>query len=214
MKSKKMTKSTVAIIIMAIAMVAMLAFGGTYAFFTATANKDAATFETGYVKLSANGALTALNLENVMPGQELVAANAIKLTVDTTEEGNYVAIKFVITAKDAADQDINPADLKTKLGLDVATALGNAWKETSTTGVYIYGTEAAPTKATGSINVNTAALTFTATDNWTQGTDGNLAATSDYKLMGAEIKIEMQAYSIQSTGTVSTLVTELLAKFA
>ena len=35
MKSKKMTKSTFAVIIMAVAMVAMLAFGGTYAYFTA-----------------------------------------------------------------------------------------------------------------------------------------------------------------------------------
>ncbi len=54
LKSKKMTKSTFAIIIMAIIMVAMLAFGGTYAYFTATTTDNKPTFITGTVQLAAN----------------------------------------------------------------------------------------------------------------------------------------------------------------
>ena len=209
LKSKKMTKSTFAIIIMAVVMVAMLAFGGTYAYFTATAKADSAELQTGYVKLEANGALTALNLSNVMPTQDIVDAGAIKLKVTTTEEGNYVAVKFTITAKDAAGDDIE--DIST-IGLNVATALGNAWGTTTEDNVYIYGTSAAPTKATGDIVVNANKITFDATDNWTQGEDG-LNETSDAKLMGATITITMQAYSIQSTGTTADLVEALLAKF-
>ena len=60
MKSKKMTKSTFAIIIMAIAMVALLAFGGTYAYFTATttAAESTQTLTTGKVVLGTAEAVT------------------------------------------------------------------------------------------------------------------------------------------------------------
>ena len=51
MKSKKMTKSTFAIIIMGIVMVAMLAFGGTFAYVTATANNATGTAKTALIKL-------------------------------------------------------------------------------------------------------------------------------------------------------------------
>ena len=44
------TENTVTI--MAIAMVAMLAFGGTYAYFTATATDAGTTFTTGIVQLT------------------------------------------------------------------------------------------------------------------------------------------------------------------
>ena len=59
MKSKKMTKSTFAIIIMAIAMVAMLAFGGTYAYFTATAQDKTGSIKTSHVKLSTTASFIA-----------------------------------------------------------------------------------------------------------------------------------------------------------
>ena len=53
LKSKKMSKSTFAIIIMAIAMVAMLAFGGTYAYFTANAaGSTTSGVKTGIVEIT------------------------------------------------------------------------------------------------------------------------------------------------------------------
>ena len=187
-------------------MVALLAFGGTYAYFTASATADSKTITTGYLKLTANGALTSINVSNVMPTQEILGEDAIKLTVDTSETGNYVAIKFVVTAEDANGDAISNLE---SVGINAATALGTSWaKVESKDGVYIYGTEAAPTKATGEIIVNSAAIVFDATDNWTQGSE-----MSDAKLMGAKITISMQAYSIQSTGTTSALVEALLAKF-
>ena len=108
LKSKKMTKSTFAVIIMAILMVAMLAFGGTYAYFTATTNADKATLTLGYVKLSDDNALTKITLQNVLPGDTIVTAGAITLDVDTTDiKGNYVAVRFdyQITLDDAVAGD-------------------------------------------------------------------------------------------------------------
>ena len=208
MKSKKMTKSTFAIIIMGIVMVAMLAFGGTFAYFTAKTTSDTKTLQTGYVKLESNGALAAITATNVMPGQEILAASAVKLTVDTSEAGNYVAIKFTITAKDSAGVAIT--DLS-KLGLNLGTALGDKWIASGTDNIYLYGAaDAATVVAKGELVVNAAALTFEATDNWTQG-----QTSSDNKLMNAEITITMEAHSIQSTGVdAATAKTELVNLFA
>lgn len=108
LKSKKMTKSTFAVIIMAILMVAMLAFGGTYAYFTATTKEDSNTITLGYVKLKDNNAIYSIAVNNIMPGETILPAasfgadkavdtdnTGIILTVDTTDKlGNYVAVRF------------------------------------------------------------------------------------------------------------------------
>ena len=68
-KSKKMKKSTFAIVIMAILMVAMLAFGGTYAYFTANANvANGGSFTTGKVILTADGSISLATEKKVVPG--------------------------------------------------------------------------------------------------------------------------------------------------
>ena len=74
LKSKKMSKSTFAVILMAIAMIAMLAFGGTYAYFTAsaTANLDEAKITTATIKLGANGkAKLSSTQELIVPKDEI-----------------------------------------------------------------------------------------------------------------------------------------------
>ena len=191
-------------------MVAMLAFGGTFAYFTASAKADSTKeLKTGYVKLSANGALASVTATNIMPGETILAANAIKLTVDTTEtKGNYVAIKFVITAKDSSGAAIT--DLS-KVGLNLTTALGTNWIASGTDNIYLYGTgDAATVVKSGELNVNAAALTFDATDNWDQE-----GTTSENKLMEATITISMEAHSIQSTGVdAATAKTQLVGLFA
>lgn len=71
MKSKKMTKSTFAVIIMAVAMVAMLAFGGTYAYFTSTAKTSTTTFTTGVVQLKNTteaSTLAVATTTDIVPG--------------------------------------------------------------------------------------------------------------------------------------------------
>ena len=101
LKSKKMTKSTFAIIIMAIAMVAMLAFGGTYAYFTATATTNSASIKTGYVGLiastiDATNSDYELTVTNAFPGDVLIA-NPVTVTAETSDtKGVYVAVKFEV----------------------------------------------------------------------------------------------------------------------
>ena len=189
-------------------MVAMLAFGGTFAYFTATAKQDSADITTGYVKLNSNGGLAKIELTNVMPRDELVAANGIKLTVDTSEAaGNYVAIKFTITA---VAEDTSPIDVS-DLGLNADSILasnGEGWyKADADNNIYIYGTnETTAVAKKGEVIVNTSAFVFDATDNWTQG-----QTHSDDKLMKATITITMEARSIQSSHVSGTeAVTQLV----
>lgn len=69
-KSKKMKKSTFAIVIMAILMVAMLAFGGTYAYFTASVTAKNAGFTTGKVMITGESTITATK-EKIVPGDKV-----------------------------------------------------------------------------------------------------------------------------------------------
>ena len=81
MKSKKMTKSTFAIIIMGIIMVAMLAFGGTFALFTAETTRKTGSFTTGHVYLKSNASTLTIGGTNVVPGDEVVSG-AITVSPD------------------------------------------------------------------------------------------------------------------------------------
>ena len=205
-KSKKMTKSTFAIIIMAVVMVAMLAFGGTYAYFTATATKKTGEVTTGHVKLSADGATFTGIQTNVLPGDALFSDDAT-LTIDTTDDaGNYVAIKFTITGGEnlsiAAD------------GIEPAGGTGTGWYETSTAGIFIYGIDAETASAitAGSVEVPLTNLVIPTSvdDDWVEGED-----TSTGNLMDATITVTMEAKSIQvSNLSAADAVTELIAAFS
>ena len=105
MKSKKMTNSTFAIIIMAIAMVAMLAFGGTYAYFTAQTTAVSPTTTTGRVQLGANSVATLT--QQVVPGQELLSGD-VTVTSNSTVD-TYVFITFSASIEKAAGDDVNTA---------------------------------------------------------------------------------------------------------
>jgi len=92
MKSKKMTKSTFAVIIMAILMVAMLAFGGTYAYFTAATTGTSDEAKTGRVQLTKNSTFTLI--ETVVPGQEILAENqTISVSPNSTVK-TFVFVTF------------------------------------------------------------------------------------------------------------------------
>ena len=216
MKSKKMTKSTFAIIIMGIVMVAMLAFGGTFAYFTAKSNSETSSkLTTGYVHLTSNGAITSINVENVMPTQTILEADAAKLTVTTSETtGNYVAIKFTITATDKNGTAISAEDLASAgLSADsIVATTGEGWYKIKD-GQYVYGTNATTAVAkTGEVVINSNAFIFNAEDVWDQSKSGTSGYISENNLMEANITITMQAFSIQSTGVLETeAVTKLVA---
>ena len=187
-------------------MVAMLAFGGTYAYFTATADTKTGEVSTGHVRLSADGATFTGIQTDVLPGDALFDSNAT-LTIDTTDTaGNYVAIRFTITGGEglsiAAD------------GIEPAGGTGAGWYETSTTGIFIYGTNATTASAitAGSVEVPLTNLVIPVDvdDDWVEGED-----TSTGNLMDATITVTMEAKSIQVSNLSTTdAVTELIAAFS
>lgn len=208
-KKKKMSKSTFAIIIMAVVMVAMLAFGGTYAYFTATATKKSTgEFTTGSIKLEANGDATFITgLKDVVPGDKLTTG---PLTLTTTSAGtdSYIAIKVTIKATDANDKELDLAgtSLASAIGL-LATAptteyTGSTW--VAGTGdyddVFVLAATTTPTPvATGqTIKITDAALIFQANDNWDQTAAAGGNYISDSRLMGATLNITIEARSVQS----------------
>ena len=209
-KKKKMSKSTFAIIIMAIAMVAMLAFGGTYAYFTATATKKTTgEFTTGSIKLEANDdAILTASLTNVVPGDEL-STGALTLTPTSSGTNSYIAIRVTITATDASDDPLSLAgtSLASPSGLLSDTPYtGSTWVAGTGkyTNVFVLAATTTPTPVPSTevdspvtINITGDKLVFTADDEWIQDND-----TGDYisenKLMGATLNITIEARSVQS----------------
>jgi len=123
MKSKKMTKSTFAIIIMAIAMVAMLAFGGTYAYFTDVANVGTFdTVTTGKIRLGANTKFSNTTvLQNIVPTEPIFEAPITLEIIDESNRAAYIFIEFDITASGvSAEQLTNLTVNGLSDGLDVA----------------------------------------------------------------------------------------------
>ena len=104
MKSKKMTKSTFAIIIMAIVMVAMLAFGGTYAYFTATTAQQSKSVVTGTVMLNNSEFKLVADSVKVVPGMELMPAaeegekNVIAVT-NKSDVATYIFVTITLVAE-------------------------------------------------------------------------------------------------------------------
>ncbi|MFQ6752645.1 MAG: hypothetical protein ACLRFL_03680 [Clostridia bacterium] len=187
LKSKKMTKSTLALIIMAVAMVAMLAFGGTYAYFTATATTlTSEGLKTGYIKLTTDAEIANTFKTTVLPGDEMLDAD-VTYTVDTTDtQGNYVFVKVALSS--------TVTEVQTELAkIDLSTLnLGTGWKASSTAGVY-YQENAVMDNGTAVIESSALVLPTTVTDNWDQGTPANSAGN----LMDQPFTLTIQAKSIQ-----------------
>ena len=192
-------------------MVAMLAFGGTYAYFTATATKKTTgEFTTGSIKLESNDDATFVaGLTNVVPGDALTTG---PLTLTTTSAGtdSYIAIRVTIEATDAkgAPLDLTDTSLESAIGLlatapTTAPTTGSTWVAGSGnyTNVFVLAATTTPTKVATAqtIKITDAALIFQADDDWNQTTaDGSADYISDSKLMGATLNITIEARSVQS----------------
>lgn len=118
MKSKKMTKSTFVVIIMAIAMVALLAFGGTYAYFTANATGEAVgNIKTAKLQLlNKSTRLTYTATDEIVPGAyvygegNLAGTNVTKYQTIDLELGdtNAAVYAFVRVTTMAYTGEYNP----------------------------------------------------------------------------------------------------------
>ena len=108
-----MSKSTFAVIIMAIAMIALLAFGGTYAYFTASSNAQAdTTTQTGKIALTATGDIfTATLTEKVLPGERLFGEGEKTVAIkDSSNRRSYIFIQLSVKAYKATNTTQAKAD--------------------------------------------------------------------------------------------------------
>ena len=195
MKSKKMTKSTFAIIIMAIAIVALLAFGGSYAYFTATTTAKSNTFETGIVNLSA-GDFT-ISTAKVVPGDPLV--NKAVVYNNQSNVKSYIFVKLTI-------DDENLPSGKTVDDF-VAVTMGEGWTDYTDTQAGVYyrivedaaaNTEAVPYTFASAITLNPALVSNS--HNGSQGTS-----------MGIQITLSIQGRAIQYMEDVATAYSSAFA---
>ena len=190
-KSKKMTKSTFAIIIMAVVMVAMLAFGGTYAYFTAQVNTLATdTVTIGKVLLAENGA-ASFTVEDTIVPKDIVIDGNISYTNSSTVD-TYVAV--VIELKiDSAPATIDQLEA---LGFTFTYEEAN-WATATETGrlVFVYtkgDSDFIVTSTDTTLNFTSADVTFDASEH---STDGVLPEDS---IQGKVITMSVTAYQTQA----------------
>lgn len=98
-KYKKLTKSTFAIIALSLVLVAVLAFGGTYAYFTAK-NDKTGSITMGTLGLSEITLTTQTN--KVVPGQDALTAPVTFTSSATTDIPMIMLAKVEITAAEGA----------------------------------------------------------------------------------------------------------------
>ena len=176
MKSKKMTKSTFAIIIMAIAMVAMLAFGGTYAYFTATADKAESTAvktATIAIKEATVAIELAENMENVLPG------DTVTVDASVTNESNrkiYLFIKYNVTLPESTTAK--------DVALDLTVSGWDAYEADGVENVYYTTLEASTQKA------------FEATGTF-EGSEVSDEGVTDGTIMNADLKVTVRFAATQ-----------------
>ena len=201
---------------MGIIMVAMLAFGGTFALFTAEASAQTGNFTTGHVHLTSNFSTLTFGGSKVVPGQAVVTGN-IAVTPDNLGTATTMAVKisFRTKAKGAAETEWSaPASDLAVLNLTGDNAvLDTAWKYDSTNGIYVYGngTTATPVEdgATSAINFTNGNLVFTADSHSTNGTD------QEDGWMDKDVQIIVSAVSRQvvANETYADTVSALAALF-
>ena len=186
MKSKKMAKSTFAIIIMGIVMVAMLAFGGTFAYFTAQTTKiSSGELTTGTIKLKNSAVTFATGM--IMPGQELLSESSkISVDVSGSTAAQYVFVKLTIVKPEGAEATVTPTLNTTEWtdynDVDSAVVAGT---------VYYKAVDA---NVSDPIDFCTSII-FTADANYVDATSGD-----NIEIEGAKISVTFESKSIQQFG--------------
>ena len=192
-KINKLGKSTFVIAILSFLLVAVLAFGGTYAYFSAQNAGVTGGFSTGHLAIGANdvSSFFASDVSGIIvaPGQT-IASQSVSAEVDSN-------IKYYIRAKvtiNIAKDDVYGAG-EHKCGVtepDVGAIVVTAdWTQEGSTGYY-YPTYAVNDPAATGYNA-TKAITFTATvapwvgaKGCTEYMDAEVTVTVQLEVMQAE----------------------------
>ncbi len=142
-KINKLGKSTFVIAILSFILVAVLAFGGTYAYFGAKSEKATGTVQLGHIKIgtaAAFGTADYTTQAKAVPGEQIIDANEGTVSVGIDSNVKFfvrahvsyeVAVKDTATHTDedgCADKDV--VVLLLGLGTDDATIEG-VWEESS-----------------------------------------------------------------------------------
>lgn len=134
-KINKVGKSTFAVAILSFLLVAVLAFGGTYAYFSEKTDTIGATVTTGTVKLDFTAPSTIISEDDfVVPGQPLIG-EALKVSTTTTVDTVLIAV--VEATSEATGITIGSGtDAKIKL------SIADTWEEVEVDGTgkvaYVY----------------------------------------------------------------------------
>ena len=218
---------------MAIAMVALLAFGGTYAYFTATAQSQGVTgITTATVAISTGAAnsqtASAAAKTNALPGEKVF--NDVAITVTNTSTVDVYVFATVTTGGSAKGLVVKAGskDAAPIVSVDYAKALENGWEKYAD-GVYYFKTSS--TKALEATNQ----FAFSATFNkdvqsknvhngtaFAETTNVYLATDANYEtcqsVMGVTFSVDVTFAAIQvldyedSVGDAYTALTQSFAK--
>lgn len=184
-KYKKLTRSSFVIVALCLALVGILAFGGTYAYFSANASASG-NVSMGTLKVKLNNGATTLSLTDseVVPNQQVFDGSTVTLSYDTTDINFYVRIKFSASV----EGEITPGAGEPTVEKALSVTGFSGWVKS---GDYYYlGTAETATKATGTTAPTTVPATVAVAKE--VGANGSTA------YMAATIKIEISVETIQA----------------
>ncbi len=174
---------------MAIVMVALLAFGGSYALFTAQNTKtESGQLKTGKVVLGVNKLGTLATTGKIVTNT--VICDGVQVESDSNVD-TYVAVLFDAKIENG-DHDF---DLEDAIGFE---GLGTGWEAIEgNDGNTYYVKRVAGADTTQTLNL-CGAITFIGSDNATTGLDGNVSYEKNY--MDATITLSVQSWAVQAHG--------------
>ena len=188
-------------------MVAMLAFGGTFAYFTATANTKSGSTQTGVITLSTDNTTITISKQNILPHEALLTTQDAKdITYDTADATRAQVAFFTFTVE--IKKDNTPVE---GASLIITTPNTGAFENAvvMTTGEGIENSDTAKTvailipAATELIDMTGLKVSFDANANSNNG--------AIPELMDATITITIEAESIQAVQADGTEITTLNA---
>ena len=186
-------------------MVAMLAFGGTFAYFTATANTKSGSTQTGVITLSTDNTTITISKQDILPHEALLTTEDATAITYNTKNATRAQVAFFTFTVEIKKDNTPVAGASLIITPPDEGAFENA--VVMTTGEGIENTDTAKTvailipAATESIDMTGLKVSFDATANSVNGQIPNL--------MGATITITIEAKSIQAVQADGTEITDL-----
>ena len=185
---------------MAIAIVALLAFGGSYAYFTAVTGELASSgLKTGKVTLTTEATSTIIKSGTVMPGDALITGDVAYAYETTDENGQWISVRVTVTSAATGLVDAVVTE-----GFKIGTDFGDATSITDTTNGKIATYTIKVEKGTGTKTLDDA--TFVLPLSF--GGAGNVQ--TEAALMNADVTVKIEAKAIQGSSVGSATAAEAL----